>query len=162
MTYTFRAFERADLPMIETWLHSPEVVRWWGEPVEQLALVTEDLDEPNMRQWIVAAEGTPFAYVQAYPAHAWPQDHLKYLPEGTEAIDAFVGVPEMLGAGHGGRFLCAFAEMLIAEGAPLVAIDPDIDNFRARRAYARAGFVEDRAIDSPDGPALVMIYGGSR
>jgi hypothetical protein len=31
------------------------------------------------------------------------------------------------------------ARRLLADGAPLVAIDPDIANLRARRAYARAG-----------------------
>ena len=56
--------------MVARWLRTPEVARWWGDPNEQLALVTEDLDEPLMRQWIAEYEGQPFAYMQAYPAHA--------------------------------------------------------------------------------------------
>jgi aminoglycoside 6'-N-acetyltransferase len=43
------------------WLQTPKVVRWWGDLAEQLALLTEDLDEPLMRQWIVAYDGQPFA-----------------------------------------------------------------------------------------------------
>jgi aminoglycoside 6'-N-acetyltransferase len=136
VVYSFRPFVRADLPMIADWLRTPEVVRWWGDPAEQLTLVTEDLDEPNMRQWIAEFEGAPFAYVQAYPAHAWGAAHMAHLPEGTEAIDAFIGVPALLGVGHGGAFLGDFSEMLLAEGAPCIAIDPDIGNPRARRAYA--------------------------
>jgi aminoglycoside 6'-N-acetyltransferase len=156
--YRFRDFTRDDLPMIERWLHTPEVVQWWGEPEEQLALVTEDLDEPLMRQWIVEYEGQPFAYVQAYPARAWPQSHLMHLPAGSEAVDAFIGEPHMLGCGHGSAFLRAFAEMLIAEGAPLVAIDPDVDNHRARKAYANAGFTGNDIVDTAEGPAVVMLY----
>ena len=156
--YTFRPFTHADLPMAARWLRSPEVVRWWGDPEEQLALVTEDLDEPLMRQWIVKQRGHPFAYVQAYPARAWPQSNLLHLPDGAEAIDAFIGEPDMLGRGHGGAFLRAFAEMLIAEGAPVVAIDPDLDNNRARRAYARAGFVGEDVVETAKGPAVLMLF----
>jgi hypothetical protein len=28
------------------WLCTPEVLRWWGNPKEQIDLITEDLDEP--------------------------------------------------------------------------------------------------------------------
>jgi hypothetical protein len=81
--YYFRLFVHADLRMVARWLRTPEVVRWWGDPEEQEALVTQDLDEPLMRQWIVEHERFPFAYAQAYPAHAWPQPHLAHLPAGT-------------------------------------------------------------------------------
>ena len=127
--------------MVARWLRTPEVVRWWGDPEEQEALVTQDLDEPLMRQWIVEHEQRPFAYAQAYPAHAWPQAHFAHLPDGTAVIDAFIGEPAMLGQGHGRGFLRRLAKMLLAEGAPVVAIDPALDNHRARRAYAHAGFV---------------------
>jgi aminoglycoside 6'-N-acetyltransferase len=38
-----------------------------------------------------------------------------------------------------------------------VVIDPDPANARAIRAYARAGFSEDRIVVTPDGPALLMV-----
>ena len=46
--YAFRAMSRDDLPMIERWLVTPEVMRWWGEPDEQYELVSGDLDHPDM------------------------------------------------------------------------------------------------------------------
>jgi hypothetical protein len=73
LPYRFRSFTDADLPMVERWLKTPEVVRWWGDPAEQLAFLKDDLGEPLMQQWIVAHRERPFAYVQAYEAHAWPQ-----------------------------------------------------------------------------------------
>ena len=57
----------------------------------------------------------------------------------------------MIGRGHGSVFLRLLAERLIREGAPLVAIDPDVGNERARRAYARAGFTGDRVVDTEGG-----------
>src|ERR1700674_1542564 len=73
-------------------------------------LITEDLDEPLMQQWIVEHEGRAFAYVQAYPANAWPQTHLTHLPNEAVVIDAFIGEPAMLGCGHGSAFLHAVGE----------------------------------------------------
>lgn len=156
--YGFRPFTAGDLPMMAEWLRTPEVAKWWGDPEQQLRLVTEDLSEPAMRQWIVEHDGTPFAYVQASEAQAWPEPHLDFLPPGVEAIDTCIGVPAMLGAGHASHYLRQFAAMLIEEGAKGVVIDPDVDNERAQRAYERAGFVRDCVIEAPDGDAVVMIF----
>jgi hypothetical protein len=30
LPYRFRSFVDADVSMVERWLKSPEVVRWWG------------------------------------------------------------------------------------------------------------------------------------
>ena len=155
--YHFRPFTSADLPMAVRWLGTPGVVRWWGDPKEQIDLISEDLDEPLMRQWIVEHEGRAFAYLQAYPAHAWPQPHLTHLPNGAVVIDAFIGEPAMLGCGHGSAFLRIIGKKLLAEGAPIVAIDPDCDNHRARRAYARAGFVEESIVVTANGSVVVML-----
>jgi aminoglycoside 6'-N-acetyltransferase len=156
--YSFCPFTADDLAMAARWLRCPEVVRWWGDPTEQLALLAEDLDEPAMRQWIVACDGRPFAYAQAYEAHAWPQAHLACLPRGAQVIDAFIGEPDFLGRGHGSAFLRRLAERLLADGAPFIAIDPELENLRARRAYARAGFVGDLPVETSDGLAVVMLF----
>jgi aminoglycoside 6'-N-acetyltransferase len=116
--YNFRPFTHYDLPMAAHWLQQAEVARWWGDPAKELAVITEDLNEPMMRQWVVEYHGRPFGYVQTYPVHAWPQSHFKHLPGEAKALDAFIGEPGMLGCGHGRAFLRVFAEMLIAEGAP--------------------------------------------
>ena len=156
--YGFAGLQRADLPRLRQWLGSPEAARWWGDPDEQYGLIEEDLANPQMAQWIVSFEGRPFAYAQAYEVHAWPQAHLEFLPAGAMAIDAFIGEPEMIGRGHGGRFLRRLAQRLLAAGAPAVAIDPDVENLRARRAYARAGFTGDTVVETPEGPAVLMMF----
>jgi Acetyltransferase (GNAT) domain len=70
--YNFRPFTHYDLPMAAHWLQQAEVARWWGDPAKELAVITEDLNEPMMRQWVVEYHGRPFGYVQTYPVHAWP------------------------------------------------------------------------------------------
>lgn len=64
----------------------------------------------------------------------------------------------MIGRGHGKAYLSLLAERLCAEGAPLVAIDPAIDNFRARRAYEAAGFRFEALVATVAGLAALMIY----
>jgi aminoglycoside 6'-N-acetyltransferase len=135
--------------LLERWLRTTEVVRWWGDPQEQAALLRQDLDEPRMVMRIVSLAGRPFAYAQDY-AH---------LPAGTRAIDSFIGEPDMIGQGHGSRFLNILAQRLRAEGAPVVAIDPDVENLRARRAYAKAGFRGETVVETGAGPAVLMLFG---
>jgi aminoglycoside 6'-N-acetyltransferase len=155
--YAFRPVAWGDFANLERWLRSPEVVRWWGDPAEQLALLREDMDEPQMTMLIVEHDGVPFAYAQHYEVHTWPQEHLAALPDGARAIDAFVGEPHMLGRTHGSAFLRALSDRLLDEGVPLIAIDPDADNARARRAYANAGFRGDAVVETEAGPAVLMV-----
>jgi aminoglycoside 6'-N-acetyltransferase len=74
--------------------------------------------------------GRPFAYAQNYEVHAWPQAHLTHLPQGTRAVDSFIGLASMVGRGHGAAYLRLRAERLCAQGAPPVAVDPAPDNSR--------------------------------
>jgi aminoglycoside 6'-N-acetyltransferase len=156
--YAFRPATRGDLPLLRAWLDTPEVVRWWGDPHEQMALLEEDMNEPRMVMRIVSFEGRPFAYAQDYDVHAWPQPHMSHLPPGSRAIDAFIGKIEMIGRGHGSAFLRLLAEQLTEEGATVVAIDPGVDNIRARRAYQKAGFRGERVVETAAGPAMLMTW----
>lgn len=111
-----------------------------------------------MQQWIIEYRRRPFAYLQAYEAHAWPQAHLRHLPAGAQVIDTFIGEPKMMGRGHGRAFLRLMCRHLLEEGAPVVATDPAVTNVRARRAYAAAGFKEEAEHQAEQGPVVVMVY----
>jgi aminoglycoside 6'-N-acetyltransferase len=154
--YVFRSLATGDLAMIQRWLETPEVVRWWGDPDEQYALVSDDLDHPDMDQFIVALDERPFGYIQCYPLSTWNQS-FGIQPAATRGIDQFIGEPDMIGRGHGSSFIRQFVDGLLASGIPRVVTDPDPGNGRAVRAYAKAGFQSERVVDTPDGPALLMI-----
>jgi aminoglycoside 6'-N-acetyltransferase len=154
--YVFRSLAVGDLAMIQRWLETPEVVRWWGYPDEQYALVSGDLDHPDMDQFIVALDEHPFGYIQCYPLSTWNQS-FGIQPAATRGIDQFIGEPDMIGRGHGSGFIRQFVDSLLASGVPRVVTDPDPGNGRAVRAYAKAGFQSERVVDTPDGPALLMV-----
>jgi aminoglycoside 6'-N-acetyltransferase len=154
--YRFRPMIPADLPLVRRWLALPHVRAWWGDPEEQYRLVSGHLDEPAIDQHIVSTAGNPFAYLQCYDLTAWnsgfgPQ------PQGTRGIDLFIGEPDMIERGHGSAFIRAFVDDRLQEGAPRIVTDPDPANARAVRAYEKAGFEKDRMVDTPDGPALLMV-----
>jgi aminoglycoside 6'-N-acetyltransferase len=154
--YAFRPMTSDHLPMIRRWLKTPEVVCWWGDPDEQYALVSGDLDHPDMDQFIVAVDDRPFGYIQCYALSTWNQGFGPQ-PTATRGIDQFIGEPGMIGRGHGSAFIRQFVENLLLSGVPRIVTDPDPENIRAVRAYARAGFQTDRVVETPDGPALLMV-----
>ncbi|MES5484397.1 GNAT family N-acetyltransferase [Bradyrhizobium sp. INPA03-11B] len=154
--YHFRPMTTADLPLIKQWLASAHVREWWGDPAEQYALVSGDLDEPAMDQFIVAADGGDFGYLQCYDLTAW-NSGFGAQPVGARGIDLFIGEPDMVACGHGSALIRAFAEERLAQGAPRIVTDPDPANARAVRAYEKAGFQKIGMVDTPDGPALLMV-----
>ena len=158
--YAFRSMSSADLPLIRRWLATPEVVRWWGDPSQQYALVSGDLDDPDMDQLIVAFDRRPFGYIQSYPLSTWNQG-FGAQPTATRGIDQFIGEPDMIGCGHGSSFIRQFADTLLRNGTPRIITDPDLANIRAVRAYQKAGFERERVVDTPAGPALLMVRNSS-
>ena len=154
--YTLRSMTMTDLPLVRRWLSEAHVREWWGDPDEQFALVSGDLDEPDMDQFIVLADGKPFGYLQCYRLTAW-NTGLGPQPEGTRGIDQFIGEGDMIGRGHGSAFIRQFADAQLRQGLPRIVTDPDPLNARAVRAYEKAGFVRDRMVETPDGAALLMV-----
>jgi aminoglycoside 6'-N-acetyltransferase len=154
--YRFRPMGSADLAMVRRWLETAEVVRWWGRPDEQYQLVRGDLDHPDMDQFIVDLDEYPFGYIQCYALSTWNQG-FGAQPAGTRGIDQFIGVSDMIGRGHGSRLIRQFVDSLLTSGTPCVVTDPDPENGRAVRAYEKAGFERERLVDTPDGPALLMV-----
>jgi aminoglycoside 6'-N-acetyltransferase len=154
--YVFRPMTAADLPLLRRWLALPHVREWWGDPEEQYTLVSGDLDEPAMDQFIVSTACNPFAYLQCYDLTEWSTG-LGPQPQGTRGVDLFIGEPDMIERGHGSALIRAFADERLRQGAPRMVTDPDPANLRAVRAYEKAGFEKVRMVETPDGPALLMI-----
>ncbi len=155
--YAFRPMTAADLTSVRHWLRKPHVAQWWGDPDQQFALVSEDLDDPSMNQFIVEFEKYPFAYLQCYDPTAWPNHGFGTLPPGARGIDQFIGEEDMIDRGHGSALIRAFVDDLFRAGTPRVVTDPSPGNKRAIKAYGKAGFREDRPVRTPDGVALLMV-----
>ncbi len=156
VAYGFRPVTRADLPMIATWLAEPHMVEWWGEAQASLAEIAQAIDDPATEPYVVELDGEPIGYVQSYDPHGEDGHPYRDQPAGTLGMDISIGVPALLGRGHGTEIVRQFAERLVAAGAPRIVIDPDPDNLRAIRAYEKAGFTAFDTRMSKYGPALMM------
>jgi aminoglycoside 6'-N-acetyltransferase len=145
--YAFQPLTRAHLPLVRYWLSTPHVSAWYGDPDEGLAEIEAVLSDPATQGYVVRCDGTPFAYIQAYNPLMEEGHPYRDQPAGTLGIDQFIGKPEMLGRGHGPRFIARFAEICFKAGAKRLVTDPDPTNARAIRAYEKAGFapVEERS-----------------
>ena len=154
--YAFRPMRADDLSLVKRWLALPHVREWWGDPDEQFGLVSGDLAEPAMDQYIVSFAEKPLGYLQCYRLTDW---NIGFGDQPSEArgIDVFLGEPDMLGRGHGSGFIRAFTEELLAHGTRRAVTDPDSNNKCAIRAYEKAGFAQDRLVDTPDGISMLMV-----
>ena len=159
VAYAFRPMQPDDLAMVNGWLDTPEVKRWWIEADGSSGdkLDADYLGEEDTDHWIVSFDSVPFAFMQDYDPHADAGHHFAHLPPGSRGIDQIIGVPEMIGRGHGSAFIRQRCEELMAQGAPMIGTDPHPDNARAIRAYERAGFVAQTARKTEWGPAPLMV-----
>lgn len=160
--YQFTRVTMAHFAMLQQWLATPAVRQWWGDPSEQASILREDILDSRMAMAmnIVSLADTPFAFIQDYEVHAWPQKHLASLPSGARAIDTFIGIESYLGQGHGSGYLRQRARQLIDDGAPAVVIDPEVGNQRAIAAYEKAGFVGQSVEIGAEGEVLLMRFRG--
>jgi aminoglycoside 6'-N-acetyltransferase len=139
-SYSFRAVEEDDLPLIAEWLAAPHVAEWWDDPEEELAAIREHMGSISVEPLIVELGGRPIAYLQSYDPHLEDDHPYQDQPFGTLGLDLSIGPPDLLGMGHGAAIVRQFSDELFEEGVPRVIIDPDPRNARAVRAYEKAGF----------------------
>jgi aminoglycoside 6'-N-acetyltransferase len=153
--YRFTPVTMADLPLLEGWRQLPHVIQWWDdEPLFE----AEDLANPRVVMWRVDVQGQPFAYLQDYAIHGWPDHHFAHLPAGARGLDQFIGPPAMLGCGHGQALIAQRAAALFAVGVPELSVDPHPANARAIHVYARIGFqISGPPAGSPWGEYLPMV-----
>src|SRR5258708_25439089 len=143
LDYVLRPMTTGDIAMVRGWVETSEGAGWGGQPDEQYALVSGDLDHPDRDQFIVGLTGHPFGYIQCYALSTWNAG-LGAHPPKTRGIDQFIGVSDMIGRGHGSGFIRQFVDALLPTGIPRMGTDPDPSNAPARRAYAQAGLHSDR------------------
>ncbi len=112
---------------------------------------------PTMDQFIVSTVAADFGYLQCYDLTAWNSGfrnpaarHARHRSVHRRArhdrARPWLGVDPRLRRRRGWR-----------NGAPRIVTDPDPANDRAVRAYEKAGFEKARMVDTPDGPALLMV-----
>lgn len=158
--FSFRPLAAADFELLARWHARPHIERWYGKRGrEQVAArYCEKLTRPWLAMFVVLEQGREIGYIQTYHAPEvgggwWPDES-----PGTWGIDLFIGEPDRLHRGAGPAFVRTFTDALLAKGeVKKVIADPSPENRAAIRAYEKAGFAPNRELQTPDGPALLMV-----
>jgi aminoglycoside 6'-N-acetyltransferase len=140
----------ADCALLAHWRNLPHVREWWDpdDPPHTTEQARRECgpairgEQPD-RLAIIEVDGVPAGFVQYYPWSACPDELTAmdlHLPDGAWSLDILIGAPEWLGRGVGSRTVRALCDHVFAvEGATAMAFGVELDNHRARAAYARAG-----------------------
>jgi AacA4 family aminoglycoside N(6')-acetyltransferase len=163
---TLRLMTEQDLPMLHDWLNRPHIVEWWGGEEERPTLddVLEQylpsvLAEESVTPYIAMLGEEPIGYAQSYVAlgsgDGWWEDETD---PGVRGIDQSLAHATQLNKGLGTRLVHALVERLFLDPTVTkIQTDPAPNNHRAIRCYEKAGFVRQKVITTPDGPAVYMV-----
>lgn len=156
--YHFRPITAHDLPLLRTWLGAPHVRQWWGDPDRELAIIRDQIGLAGLAMYLICLDTRPIGYLQSYDCAGEPSGEWADQDPGAIGIDLFLGEAELVGHGHGRAVVRAFSDLLLTDAAvPYVLIDPAIDNHRAIRAYAAAGFEAAQIKETSEGLVQVMV-----
>ena len=163
---TLRLMTEHDLTMLHEWLNRPHILEWWGGEAERPTLeeVLEHyrprvLGREPVTMYIAMQASEPIGFAQSYTAlgcgDGWWEDETD---PGVRGIDQSLANPLQLNRGLGTKLVRALVELLFADPkVTSIQTDPAPSNHRAIRCYEKAGFVRERIISTPDGPAVYML-----
>ena len=143
----FRALRREDVPLLRRWLNEPHVDRWWRTPLDEAATAAEYVPRIDGREpthvFVIVLDGRPIGWIQWFRWADYPEHAAQLGAEATAAgLDLAIGEADLLGRGIGTRALRRFVEDVVFADPAISACvcDPEVENARSLRAFARAGF----------------------
>lgn len=149
-----------DLPLIERWLHADHVRSTWGDPDTNFQLLR---DAPANENWraIIEADGRKVGLVlwQHPTRRELAEAGLSDIPESVIDIDIMIGEHTDVGLGVGSAAIRLVAEAALSDPAvPFVMACAQLDNLVSQRAFAKAGFRNEREFDDvPSGRYVLMV-----
>jgi len=149
-----------DLPLMEQWLHADHVRGTWGDPDANIRLLRDSPANGNWRA-IIEADGRKVGLVlwQRPTRQELDEAGLIDIPESVMDIDIMIGERSEIGRGVGPAAIRLVAEAALSDPAvPFVIAATLLDNLASQRAFAKAGFRNDRQFDDvPSGRCVLMV-----
>ena len=149
---------------IRAWLLEPHVSRWWADPPRETypddelekyrRRIRGDDDDPT-RIFFIRYRERPIGFIQSYRIDDYDEYGRALGLDFTAAgIDLFIGVPGLIGKGHGPALIRAFLRDVVFATYDVAecVIGPSVKNTSAIRAYEKAGFRAFKDVQVPDEP----------
>lgn len=157
--YSFRPMTEEDLPLLFRWASEPHVKQWWDTEKEWADFRLRYLENINSKDsfpHIVSFNQRPLGYINYWTVESDP-NFRSLFPAGSVGTDQFIGEPDLIGQGHGHKFVRAFSDQLLENPKiPVVMTDPNSENMAAIRCYEKAGFTKLKLVKTSEGQSLVM------
>lgn len=131
----------ADANRLLTWTNDPEVYTWWeGRPLERKEVEEKYTGKrlPEVIGYIIEQAKVPVGFIQA-----WQEDD-------SRGLDMFLSAAAQ-GQGSGSAVARSLAAHLSERGWDNITVDPAVQNEKAIRAWARAGFVANGELGDDNG-----------
>lgn len=161
-----RPMEPGHLTLVERWLGTPHVARWYlagSSLAAELSDIRGSIDGgDDVRLLVVLHEEEPIGWCQWYPCGidpAWAAD--VGAGPGDCGIDYAIGEPERVGRGVGTELVAALVALVRAARPDCgIVSDPDERNTASRRVLEKNGFglVAVRAMESERTDDPMAIY----
>jgi aminoglycoside 6'-N-acetyltransferase len=161
---TFRRVNRADFPLLASWLAQPHVARWWNhdstlEGVDRDFGPTVDGREPS-EDHLALLDGEPIGLIQYsryedYPEYIEELAPVVTVPDHAVTIDYLIGDPTLTGRGLGTAIISEFVARIWETNpqATCIIVPVSSANQASWRALLAAGFrLVARGELEPDNP----------
>ncbi len=139
-----RTAESSDRPLLEYWDTLEHVIASGGEDVGEWDWENElGRQVPWREQLVIEVDGRSIGFIQIIDPREEETHYWGDAEQDLRAIDIWIGEPDALGQGYGSQAMRLAISRCFADPAVrAILIDPLESNSRARRFYARHGFVE--------------------
>jgi aminoglycoside 6'-N-acetyltransferase len=154
-----KPFRPAHLALLAAWLRRPHVAPWFPEPEANLAWATSPPVGGSQAIITWGTEEVGYVRWQRVGRAALDALGLHEIPANSVDIDILLGPEETAGRGVGPSALAVLAERIREDaGVPLAGLTTSIENTRAHRAFAKAGFHIARPYEPAGlGPCHLML-----
>lgn len=145
---TLRGLKDEDIALVEGWLHTPHVKRWYEIPAMGITIddwISELQQRQTEFQWlnylIVEWDNQPIGLCQYYRCVDSDEDFGTLPVEGSYGIDYLIGEVDFIGKGLGKALIQLLVERIFAlPDAKRVTADIDAENKASEKALLACGF----------------------
>jgi len=149
----------ATCTVLAQWLRRPHVAPWYPNPEENLAWA--ESPPPGGNHAIIKHAGNVIGYIrwQVVDRGALDATGLTEIPDKAVDVDILLGEAHSMGRGYGPAALRVLMRKLGEQtpAPPLIGLTSSVDNWRAHRAFVKAGFHLLRLYE-PEGFGPCRLY----
>ncbi len=146
MNLTFRKVEDTDLPIIERWLRSERILKWFHDTEDWLSEVRQRGGAFSwIRYFIVAADDQPIGFCLWYDCFDAKEDwYTVERPNEMFSMDYLIGEDDFLGKGYGKAIVATLMKMIYEQQPNAsIVVQPEPENLLSCGVLKSNGFVYD-------------------